>query len=47
MTDREKFYHIADVVVGKATDADTYAMIVEAAERGYNLRAIEDLEPDA
>lgn len=44
MTKQDKFYRIADAIVGDIPDSDIYGMVVDAVQRGYNLRAIEDLE---
>lgn len=44
MTEKDKFYRIADAILGDVSDPDIYGMVVDAVQRGYNLRAIEDLE---
>lgn len=43
----QKFFRTADAVIGDLdVDGDTYGLVLEAVERGYNLRAIEELEVD-
>lgn len=43
MTEQDKFYRIADAIL-REIDPEVYGMVVDAVRRGYNLRAIEDLE---
>lgn len=45
MTEQDKFYRIADAILREIDpDPEVYGMVVDAVQRGYNLRAIEDLE---
>lgn len=46
MTER-KFYRVADAILRETADPETYTLVLEAVQRGYNLRAIEELEGDA
>lgn len=41
----QKFFRAADAVIGTAdVDGDTYELVLDAVRRGYDLRAIEELE---
>lgn len=46
MATTNKFYEIAEAVAGKDASDALYLKVLEAVTRGYNLRAIEDLEAE-